>query len=107
MTLGDGLTDAAGTRHPMAGLLRLETSFAARKLHLGYRRVTATAGPFRGTHTAHEFHYATTIKAEGPPLFVAEDAQGAELGPMGLVNGSVSGSFAHLIAPAATATRQE
>jgi cobyrinic acid a,c-diamide synthase len=107
MVLGQSLTDGEGKRHKMAGLLDLETSFAARRLHLGYRRVHASTGPFAGTWAAHEFHYATTIKAEGPPLFVAEDAQGAELGPMGLVNGSVSGSFAHLIAPAATATRQE
>ena len=38
MALGDGLIDAKGERHAMLGLLRLETSFAARKLHLGYRR---------------------------------------------------------------------
>ena len=38
MVLGDGLIDAKGERHAMLGLLRLETSFAARKLHLGYRR---------------------------------------------------------------------
>ena len=37
MVLGDGLIDANGERHAMLGLLRLETSFAARKLHLGYR----------------------------------------------------------------------
>ncbi len=37
MVLGRGLVDAAGTRHAMAGLLPLETSFAERKLHLGYR----------------------------------------------------------------------
>ncbi|MEM6695243.1 MAG: cobyrinate a,c-diamide synthase, partial [Pseudomonadota bacterium] len=34
MVLGDGLTDADGTRHAMAGLLPLETSFAERALHL-------------------------------------------------------------------------
>ena len=33
MTLGTGLVDADGTRHAMAGLLDLETSFATRKLH--------------------------------------------------------------------------
>jgi cobyrinic acid a,c-diamide synthase len=106
MTLGDGLTDAAGTRHPMAGLLRLETSFAARKLHLGYRRVTATAGPFRGTHTAHEFHYATTLNASGAPLFTALDAEGNTLPAMGLRDGPISGSFAHLIDPLVEAPPQ-
>src|SRR6056297_4147263 len=48
MALGDGLTDAEGTAHRMAGLLRLETSFATRRLHLGYRRLQARAGPLRG-----------------------------------------------------------
>ena len=38
MVLGRGLEDADGVRHEMTGLLGLETSFATRKLHLGYRR---------------------------------------------------------------------
>lgn len=99
MVLGQTLTGSDGTQHEMAGLLNLETSFATRRLHLGYRTVRATDGPFCGSWAAHEFHYATTLRAEGQPLFVAQDAEGTELGPMGLVNGSVSGSFAHLIAP--------
>ena len=37
MVLGAGLVDAHGARHGMAGLLPLETSFAERRLHLGYR----------------------------------------------------------------------
>ncbi len=97
MTLGDGLIDADGVRHEMAGLVRLETSFAARKLHLGYRNLAAVEGAFAGQWKGHEFHYATTIKAEGKPLFKASDATGAQLPDMGLVNGRVSGSFAHLI----------
>ncbi|MDT8329219.1 MAG: cobyrinic acid a,c-diamide synthase, partial [Roseovarius sp.] len=97
MTLGDGLIDASGTRHAMAGLLPLETSFATRKLHLGYRRLTAPDGPFRGAWTGHEFHYASTLRADGPPLFAAQDAEGNDLGKMGLTRGRVSGSFAHLI----------
>jgi cobyrinic acid a,c-diamide synthase len=99
MVLGQTITDADGARHEMAGLLDLETSFAARRLHLGYRTVNSAAGPFPGVWAAHEFHYATTIRAEGPPLFVAHDSEGADIGPMGLVKGSVSGSFVHLIAP--------
>ena len=46
MVLGDGLVDAEGQRHAMAGLLRLETSFSQRKLALGYRRA-ALAAPHR------------------------------------------------------------
>ncbi|MCC5976307.1 MAG: cobyrinate a,c-diamide synthase [Rubellimicrobium sp.] len=97
MVLGDGLIDAAGQRHAMAGLLRLETSFATRRLHLGYREVTATRGPFPGRWAAHEFHYATTCRADGEPLYDACDAEGTPLPPMGLIDGGVSGSFAHLI----------
>ena len=86
----------------MAGLLHLETSFADRRLHLGYRDATlATHGPlgaagarFRG----HEFHYARTLR-EGPgqPLFVCRNAEGADLGTTGLADGKVIGSFVHLI----------
>jgi len=99
MALGEGMTDADGTRHQMAGLLPVETSFAKRRLHLGYRKVTASHGPFAGHWAAHEFHYATTVRAEGPALFNAEDAEGRALAPMGSVAGRVCGSFAHLIAP--------
>ena len=97
MVLGDALTDAEGVTHAMAGLLPLETSFASRKLHLGYREMTATDGPFRGAWKGHEFHYATTIRASGTPLFQIKDAEGNALPPMGLIAGRVSGSFAHLI----------
>ena len=37
MVLGEGLEDADGVRHLMTGLLGHATSFARRKLHLGYR----------------------------------------------------------------------
>ncbi|WP_338551127.1 cobyrinate a,c-diamide synthase [Roseovarius phycicola] len=97
MVLGEGLVDADGQRHTMAGLLPLETSFAARKLHLGYRHLTAQSGPFRGRYTAHEFHYASTLKAQGTPLFSATDAEGTALPDMGLSQGRVHGSFAHII----------
>lgn len=97
MTLGEGLTDAEGTRWPMAGLLPLETSFAARKLHLGYRSLRVEAGPMAGTWHGHEFHYAVTLRAEGQPLFTVTDAEGTALAPMGLRAGHVCGSFAHLI----------
>jgi cobyrinic acid a,c-diamide synthase len=102
MVLGTGLTDAEGRRHPMAGLLPLETSFATKRLHIGYRRATLLkAGPLGGARTrfrGHEFHYATVIE-EGPglPLFRCEDANGTELGEMGLADRRVVGSFIHLI----------
>ncbi|MEL7258235.1 MAG: cobyrinic acid a,c-diamide synthase, partial [Pseudomonadota bacterium] len=97
MVLGEGLVDADGQCHTMAGLLPLETSFATRKLHLGYRHLTAQSGPFQGRFAAHEFHYASTLKAQGKPLFCATDAEGTALPDMGLSRGHVHGSFAHII----------
>jgi cobyrinic acid a,c-diamide synthase len=102
MVLGEGLVDADGCRHGMAGLLPLVTSFANRSLHLGYRKVaTAADSPLgaRGlNYTGHEFHYATVVE-EGPAdrLFEAADAKGCGLGPAGLALGRVAGSFIHLI----------
>ncbi|WP_136637484.1 cobyrinate a,c-diamide synthase [Pseudooceanicola onchidii] len=97
MVLGDVLTDADGVPHQMAGLLNLATSFKKRKMQLGYRRVTATKGPFTGTFLAHEFHYATTLYQSGDKLFQAEDAEGTDLPAMGLREGRAYGSFAHII----------
>ncbi len=102
MVLGEGLVDGDGARHAMAGLLPLETSFAKRALHLGYRRACcASDGPLGVTGTpyrGHEFHYATVIK-EGPaePLFEISDATQAPLGTAGLRHGNIAGSFIHLI----------
>jgi cobyrinic acid a,c-diamide synthase len=102
MVMGEGLTDAAGKRHPMAGLLPLETSFADRMLHLGYRDASLVGDYPLGQRGArfrgHEFHYARTLR-EGPgePLFSCRDADGRTLGNTGLVAGRVMGSFIHLI----------
>ena len=97
MVLGEYLTDADGIKHKMAGLLPLETSFQERKLHLGYRKLTASYNWLKGAFSAHEFHYATTQKSQGEPLFSAEDAEGQTLPDMGLRKGRVCGSFAHVI----------
>ncbi|MGE5271390.1 MAG: hypothetical protein ACM3JG_17150, partial [Thiohalocapsa sp.] len=102
MALGDTLTDADGVVHPMAGLLPLATSFAERRLHLGYREAALLAdaplGPARARFRAHEFHYATTIwHGDAVPLFALRDATGRHLAPAGLRRGSVMGSFIHLI----------
>lgn len=102
MVLGRWLTDAKGTRHAMAGLLPVETSFEKPRLHLGYRQLRlASPGPlgpagqgFRG----HEFHYATTVSEESSgTLFETRDARGVALPPAGLARGRVVGSFIHLI----------
>ena len=101
MVLGHGLVDAEGARHAMAGLLGVETSFAAPRLHLGYRTLeTAYATPLGPAGTrlrGHEFHYAATIAEAGAPFARAGDAQGRDRGPTGLVDGTAAGSFLHLI----------
>ncbi|HEY0833775.1 MAG TPA: cobyrinate a,c-diamide synthase [Azospirillum sp.] len=102
MALGAVLEDADGKAYAMAGLLPVSTSFAKRRLHLGYRRaVTLADGPWgpRGTELrGHEFHYASTTAADaGAPLFQAWDARGADLGAMGSRRGSVCGSFLHVV----------
>ena len=66
MVLGEGLVDAEGTRHRMAGLLGLETSFQTRRMHLGYRRLRAGQGPMQGDWAGHEFHYATCLLYTSP-----------------------------------------
>jgi cobyrinic acid a,c-diamide synthase len=102
MILGETLTDADGQAHRMAGLLPVETSFAQRKLHLGYRNAVLSAqtplGPAATVYGAHEFHYASTVGlGDARPLFDLSDAAGNDLGPAGLQSGNVFGSFIHLI----------
>ncbi|WP_417671706.1 cobyrinate a,c-diamide synthase [Roseibium sp.] len=100
MALGQALTDADGVAHEMLGLLPLETSFATRKRHLGYRVIEAMSGtPWRGPLSAHEFHYATIVReGSAERLFSARDAEGNMLDDMGLRAANVMGSFAHVIA---------
>lgn len=102
MVLGRTLTDADGRAHPMLGLLPVETSFAERRLHLGYRDLATAAdgvlGPAGTAFRGHEFHYARIVAEGGAgSLFRARDAAGADLGAMGLQDGRVAGAFLHLI----------
>jgi cobyrinic acid a,c-diamide synthase len=103
MALGKSLVDASGVAHAMAGLLGVETSFARRRMTLGYREARLAADCALGAAgdrlRGHEFHYAT-IAAEGgdePFAFVA-DAYGAPSAPAGSRRGLVTGSFFHVIA---------
>jgi cobyrinic acid a,c-diamide synthase len=100
MVLGDYLVDATGTRHEMAGLLPVGTSFANRKLHLGYRALDNDGSlPFGRHFKGHEFHYSTIDwQGAGEPLFQCRDAAGSTMPPAGLRRGNVMGSYAHIIA---------
>ena len=98
MVLGDAIIDADGKSHAMAGLLPVTTSFATRKLHLGYRQLKPLNGPWTGMLRGHEFHYSTIAsQSRADPLFHASDAAGNDLGPIGQRVGNVMGSYAHII----------
>ncbi|MHB1872670.1 MAG: cobyrinate a,c-diamide synthase [Steroidobacteraceae bacterium] len=103
MALGEGLVDASGAHHEMAGLLSHSTSFASRKMSLGYRRAQLLAqAPIGKAGTVlrgHEFHYASLIApGHDEPLVALRDAQGRDLGVAGGRRGLVSGTFFHTIA---------
>ncbi len=101
MVLGQGIEDAAGKRYAMAGLLQLETSFARRSLHLGYRRARLRAdsvlGAAGGEIMGHEFHYARILSVGDEPLVDCQDAAGAAVPEAGARRGTVSGTFFHAI----------
>jgi cobyrinic acid a,c-diamide synthase len=103
MALGECLIDADGVRHVMAGLLSVTTSFAKRKLTLGYRRATLEEDCALGGRgqvlLGHEFHHATIESLGGDAAFaLARDAHGGEKKPVGSRRGRVTGSFFHIIA---------
>jgi cobyrinic acid a,c-diamide synthase len=103
MVLGDHLVDADGIRHAMAKLLGHATSFAKRRLHLGYRQarclVDGSIGAAGDVVRGHEFHHASIIdKGEDEPFVDVTDAQGKPVAETGSRRGLVSGTFFHAIA---------
>lgn len=105
MVLGEGLLDAEGTHHAMTGLLGHATSFAARKLHLGYRQARLLSDCVLGLAghdvRGHEFHYASIAETgNDAPLAEIADGEGHPLGPSGARRGTVTGTFFHAIASA-------
>jgi cobyrinic acid a,c-diamide synthase len=103
MVLGQSIETADGRHHAMTGLLGHSTSFAKRKLHLGYRAARVLSDSVLGAKGArvrgHEFHYAS-LASQGDDEAFAElrDAQGRALGDSGGRRGHVSGTFFHAIA---------
>src|SRR5260370_3175122 len=104
MVLGEGIEDADGARHAMPGLLAHSTSFAKRKLHLGYRearlRTGSPLGPMGAVVRGHEFHYATLSAAgSDEPLAELADAQGRAVGTDCGPRGRRTGTFCHALPP--------
>ncbi len=101
MALGEGLEDAEGRRHAMAGLLQVETSFARRGFHLGYRRARLLADGALGragdTVLGHEFHFASVLRIGDEPLVDCRDAHDRVVPESGARRGRVSGTFFHLL----------
>lgn len=104
MAMGTALIDKEGTRHEMAGLLGLVTSYEKRKMHLGYRLATlqtAIPGHAAGARLrGHEFHYSTILDQPDAPLAEVVDAGGAAVPETGSRRGHATGTFFHLIAEA-------
>jgi cobyrinic acid a,c-diamide synthase len=109
MAMGEAIIDKDGTRHQMAGLLGLVTSFAHRKMHLGYRsaRVAQTIpGHAAGSRLkGHEFHYSTILSQPDASLAEVTDATGTPVPETGSYRlqpggGLSTGTFFHLIAGA-------
>jgi cobyrinic acid a,c-diamide synthase len=105
MVLGAALTDASGEAHRMAGLLGVETSFAKRRMNLGYRDASLVAdcglGRAGRRFKGHEFHYSTLLTSGGDEPFASvSDAYGAAPTPSGSRRGSVTGCYFHVIAEA-------
>jgi cobyrinic acid a,c-diamide synthase len=109
MAMGAGLVDKDGVRHEMTGILGLETSFAKRKFHLGYRKADLNAPiPGHGARAhlrGHEFHYATILKEPDTPLARVTDSNDLEVPETGSIRrfeggGCATGTFFHLIAEA-------
>ena len=103
MVLGAALEDADGITHEMTGLLGHVTSFAKRRINLGYRQARLLYGCAAGrageTLRGHEFHYSRVIEpGRDEPLAELADATGKALGPSGGRRGNVSGAFFHAIA---------
>lgn len=103
MMLGQGLVDAEGQRHAMAGLLGHSTSFARRKMNLGYRSARllhdSPLGKAGTQVRGHEFHYSSVIEpGADQPLATLRDGRGQDLGPAGGHRGLVTGTYFHAIA---------
>ncbi len=98
MAMGEVLFDKEGRPHEMAGLLPVITRIDRPRRVLGYRKLAHEGVlPWPARLMGHEYHYSSSAPFDGPPLFIATDAEGNAQPPMGLRIGRVMGSYAHVI----------
>src|SRR5262249_3433192 len=103
MVLGQVIEDGDGRTHAMTGLLGHTTSFAKRKLHLGYCTARLLSDGVLGRNGAlvrgPEVHYASLRNVgEGGRFAELSDREGRAIGKGGGRRGHVSGTFFHAIA---------
>ena len=105
MVLGRGLEDADGERHEMTGLLGLETSFAKRKLHLGYRRARLQRDCSLGAEGRKCSAMNSIMRARFRSMeirwSIAGMLPGSSVPEQGVRQGSTTGTFFHVIDGAA------
>lgn len=93
MTMFEAITDAAGRRVPMLGLLPGEVKMQSRLGGLGLQSVALPEGTLRG----HTFHYSVTDTPLAP-LAVAEKQSGSQ-GEAVYRSGRLTASYLHLYWP--------
>lgn len=99
MYLGQALTDIAGRRHPLVGLVPVASAMTRGRVTLGYRSVTARRSspllPKGQQVRGHEFHYSELSEPvrDATAAYVVAEHEGA---PEGYVAGSVLASYIHL-----------
>mgnify|MGYP001183745982 CR=1 FL=1 len=100
MYAGRSLTDAAGVRHEMLGLLPLDSSMSGSRMTLGYRELRVLrdgpAGPAGMRLRGHEFHWSVSEPPLAHDAVYAAALEGGGERPVGGVRGSVWGSYVHL-----------
>ena len=102
MVMGEGLIDAKGCNHKMAGILGLVSSFKDRKMKLGYRRAQMNENILSFSKndiiSGHEFHYSSIVSQPDVPLAEITDANNEKVSETGSRRNFASGTFFHVIA---------
>lgn len=96
MYLGAAMTLGDGSRHPMCGVLDLDTTMQESRLTLGYRKVRLNSG-YAGELRGHEFHYSRIGRAgELPNIASITNALNEETGTALFRQYNTVASYLHL-----------